>query len=663
MPGVRDLSIKRKLIRISLLTTGAALLLANMILMTHELILFRRSLVNDLRIEARMIGRHCTSALLFNDPKAAGETLSVLQTAPNIIQAVIYSNDGKIFAAYQRPGAEGNSLSFPFPGQGFQFGINSLRLSQQIVFNDKIIGTVYFHSDLSKFYSLLLRYVTMVSLALGISLLVAFILLSKLHQVITRPINTLVQLMGIISQDKNYSLRAPVLQNDELGSMAEGFNDMLEQIQIRDRELEGHRQHLEEQVGVRTADLAKANSQLEKELADRRQAEIEKTFLEEQLRQSQKMEAIGRLAGGVAHDFNNILTIIQGYSELAALKLQQGEQVGEAIDQIIKAGERASDLTRQLLAFSRRQMLEMKVIDLNILLKDLDKMLRRILGEDIEVVHSLAEDLGKIKTDPGQIEQVILNLTVNARDAMPYGGKLLIETDNVELDKTYAQTHAGVQAGPYVRLSVTDTGAGMPPEVKDRIFEPFFTTKELGKGTGLGLSTIYGIVKQSGGNIWVYSEENLGTTFKIYLPRIDQTAESNGFLNHPQELPKGSETILVAEDEEEVGKIIRKTLQTCGYEVLLAADGREAIRLVQEYPNESIQLLITDVVMPGMSGRELRDHLLTLRPEMKVIFMSGYTDDAVIHHGVLRKEMHFIQKPFPMNALAQKVREILDGSR
>jgi CheY-like chemotaxis protein len=363
----------------------------------------------------------------------------------------------------------------------------------------------------------------------------------------------------------------------------------------------------------------------------------------------------------VAHDFNNILTIIQGYSELAALKLQQGEQAGEAIDQIIKAGERASDLTRQLLAFSRRQMLEMKVIDLNILLKELDKMLRRILGEDIEVVHSLAEDLGKIKTDPGQIEQVILNLTVNARDAMPYGGKLLIKTDNVELDKTYAQTHAGVTAGPYVRLSVTDTGAGMPPEVKDRIFEPFFTTKELGKGTGLGLSTIYGIVKQSGGNIWVYSEENIGTTFKIYLPRIDQSSASNGFLNHPQELPRGSETILVAEDEEGVGKIIRQTLQTCGYEALLATNGREAIRLVQEYPAQSIQLLITDVVMPGMSGRELRDHLLTLRPEMKVIFMSGYTDDAVIHHGVLRKEMHFIQKPFPMNALAQKVREILDG--
>lgn len=432
--------------------------------------------------------------------------------------------------------------------------------------------------------------------------------------------------------------------------------------QFRDRELELHRKHLEDQVGFRTADLAKANIQLEKELADRKQAEREKSVLEDQLRQSQKMEAIGRLAGGIAHDFNNLLTIIQGYSELGLLRLPKEDPSRETLEQIKNAGDRASDLTRQLLAFSRRQMLEMKLIDLNALIKDLDKMLQRILREDIKVVHSLTPDLGKIKTDRGQIEQVILNLTINARDAMPFGGKLIISTENVELDKTFAHTHPGVLPGPYVKLTVTDTGTGMTPEVIERIFEPFFTTKELGKGTGLGLSTIYGIIKQSEGHIWVHSEPNLGSTFEIYLPRMDNVFDIDGSISPSAEMPKGTEAILVIEDEVDVGKIIQKTLQGCGYDLFLATDGQEAIRMVRETQRTSFKLLLTDVVLPGMSGREIRDHITGLQPGIKVIFMSGYTDDAVIRHGIRKKEMDFIQKPFSMNELARKVREVLDNT-
>lgn len=660
MRRLQDSPIKGKLIRISLLTTAAALFFANLILIANELFLFHRSLVDNLTIQAKMIGDHCTTAILFNDPKAAAETLSVLEASPNIVFAAIYSKDGEIFASYHRPGSPVGDQAFPREDQGFQFRTNSFNLTQTIVFNDKVIGKVNLQSNLNQFFSLIQRYVLIVSIVLIFSLLVAFFLFSKLHQTITTPIHQLVGLMAIISKDKNYSLRAPVLQNDELGSMAQGFNEMLEQIQLRDRELELHRIHLEDQVGIRTADLAKANIQLEKELADRKQTEMEKSLLEDQLRQSQKMEAIGRLAGGIAHDFNNLLTIIQGYSELGLLRLPKEDPTHDTLEQIKKAGDRASDLTRQLLAFSRRQMLQMKIIDLNVLIQNLDKMLHRILREDIKVIHSLSPDLGKIRSDPGQIEQVILNLTINARDAMPFGGKLLISTENIQLDKAFAQIHPGVTPGPYVKLTVTDTGTGMTPEVKERIFEPFFTTKELGKGTGLGLSTIYGIIKQSDGNIWVYSQPNQGTTFEITLPRIDEIQEPDDSISTASEIPKGTETILVVEDETDVGKIIQKALQECGYEVFLATNGFEAIQMVREFKNIQLNLLLTDVVLPGMSGREIRDHVTRLRPGIKVIFMSGYTDDAVIRHGIRKQEMDFIQKPFSMNALACKVREVLD---
>jgi two-component system, cell cycle sensor histidine kinase and response regulator CckA len=391
-----------------------------------------------------------------------------------------------------------------------------------------------------------------------------------------------------------------------------------------------------------------------------KRAEEEMRVLEEQFRQSQKMEAVGRLGGGIAHDFNNLLTVIKGYSQLSLLDLKESDPLWGNIQEIQKATQRATDLTRQLLAFSRRQILDLKVLDLNILLRDLDKMLRRIIGEDIELVTLLSGDLGRVKIDPGQIEQVIFNLAVNARDAMPSGGKLLIETTNVELDKEYANAHIGVVPGRYVKLSVSDTGIGMSQEVREKVFEPFFTTKDKGKGTGLGLSTVYGIVKQSGGNIWVYSEPGDGTAFKIYLPKVEEELDTLHGRDETEFSPRGSETVLLVEDEQEVRLLAHRLLSQQGYRVLEATNGVEALHVAQEHGGEKIHLLLTDVVMPQMGGKELADQLKILRPDIKVLYTSGYTDNAIVHQGVLNPGTHFLQKPFSLKTLSHKVREVLD---
>jgi PAS domain S-box-containing protein len=386
----------------------------------------------------------------------------------------------------------------------------------------------------------------------------------------------------------------------------------------------------------------------------------ERKKLEAQLRQAQKMEAIGQLAGGIAHDFNNALTLIKTCSELTLFDLKESDPLREKIEMILEATNRSADLAHRLLAFSRRQVMDMKVLDLNNLLKDLDKMLRRVIGEDIELVNVLAEDLGRVKVDPGQVEQVVLNLALNAKDAMPRGGKLTIETANVELDETYSRTHVDVIPGRYVMLAVSDTGIGMTPEIKNRLFEPFFTTKEKGKGTGLGLAMVYGIVKQSGGNIWVYSEAGMGTTFKVYLPRVDEPLEEKKKRKPSEgELPRGGETVLAVEDNKDVRRMAAQILRRQGYRVLEAANGGEAL-LVCEKLKEEIHLLLTDVVMPGMSGRELAHRLSFLRPEMKILYMSGYSDDSIVSYGILNEKVSFIPKPFSLEALVNQVREVLD---
>lgn len=418
-------------------------------------------------------------------------------------------------------------------------------------------------------------------------------------------------------------------------------------------------------VEVTSYDLEFAGYQaklvLSYDVTERLRAEKALREMEEQLRQAQKLEAIGSLAGGVAHDFNNILTAITGYSDLTLRRLGEGDSVRGYVQEIKRAAERASSLTQQLLAFSRKQVMQLKVLNLNEIVSDMDRMLRPMIGEDVDYVTILEPKIGQIKADKGQIEQVLMNLVINARDAMPGGGQLTIETKNVYLNAAYASHHLSVNPGHYVMLTVSDTGMGMDAQTRERIFEPFFTTKEVGKGTGLGLSTIYGIVKQLGGNVWVYSEPGHGTTFKIYFPLIQnepENIEEQAMLK----APGGTEILLLVEDDDSIRELIRDVLEMEGYKVLAAASGQEALNLCKEMA-EPVELLITDVVMPGMSGRDLSETLGEMYPDIKILYMSGYTDDAVVRHGVLEEGKAFLQKPFSPDALARKVRGVLDGSK
>jgi CheY-like chemotaxis protein len=368
------------------------------------------------------------------------------------------------------------------------------------------------------------------------------------------------------------------------------------------------------------------------------------------------MEAMGRLAGGVAHDFNNLLTIINGYSDLLLQKMPHDDGRRGLVEEIHQAGQRSASLTRQLLSFSRKQVVIPRPLDLNVIVADTERLLRRVIGEDVELHLSLTPNLGLVRADKSQIEQVLLNLAVNARDAMPEGGKLSIGTASVDFDGG----HPGVHAGSFVTLAVSDTGCGMTPEVRARVFEPFFTTKEPGKGTGLGLAVVHGIVLQSGGHAEVHSEPGIGTTFKVYLPRLDDpSARAGGSSMRAGVPPSGTETILLAEDEVGVRAFSRHVLASRGYSVLEAGDGNEAIRIAGD--QRPIHLLVTDVVMPGPGGQKVAERIRELHPEAKVLFLSGYTDDAIVHHGVLHDRVHFLHKPFSPLALACKVRDVLDG--
>jgi two-component system cell cycle sensor histidine kinase/response regulator CckA len=385
----------------------------------------------------------------------------------------------------------------------------------------------------------------------------------------------------------------------------------------------------------------------------------DETRLALQLAQSQRVEAVGRLAGGVAHDFNNLLGIIMGYGGIVRRQLPREDPLRGKVEEMVKAAERAADLTRQLLAFSRQQILQPKILDLNSVVSEMETMLHRLIGEDVVLATQLEPQLGCVKADPGQIGQVIMNLAVNARDAMPEGGRITIETRSVELDADYAATHPPLRPGAYVMLSVTDTGSGMDAATQALIFEPFFTTKEVGKGTGLGLATVYGIVKQSGGDVWVYSEVGVGTTFKVYLPRVDEAvplARAQG----PSRPLGGSETVLLVEDEAALRELLREVLEANGYSTLVARDGAEALQIVDAHGGP-IQIAVTDVILPDMTGPQVVEIVAQARPEMKVLYISGYSDESVVRHGLIGPGRAFLSKPFGPEALLQKLRSCLDA--
>ncbi|MGE4158611.1 MAG: PAS domain S-box protein [Planctomycetota bacterium] len=384
----------------------------------------------------------------------------------------------------------------------------------------------------------------------------------------------------------------------------------------------------------------------------------ERKRLEDQLRHSQKMESIGRLAGGIAHDFNNMLMVISGYCSMAVDGAKDDAKLREQLEQIGMAADRATALTRQLLAFSRKQVLQPTVLDLNTVVEHMDKMLRRLIGEDIDFVTELRPHLDAVNFDRGQIEQIIMNLAINARDAMPKGGKLTIETANVVLDDTYARTHLDANPGPHVMIAVADTGSGMDAETLTKIFEPFFTTKGQGEGTGLGLATVYGIIKQAGGTIWVYSEVGHGTIFKVYLPSFREGQVTSKPPAEKVAADKGTETILVVDDEKGVRELLRAVLKAADYQVLIAGEIDEAMDICRKHEGR-IHMLLTDVVLPKVGGRELAERLKAVRPDLKVVFMSGYTDGAIAHQGVLDTGTAFIEKPVAPQALLQKIREFL----
>jgi signal transduction histidine kinase len=402
------------------------------------------------------------------------------------------------------------------------------------------------------------------------------------------------------------------------------------------------------------------DTQIRRAEARATQANSQTKLAEAQFIEAQKMEVIGQLASGVAHDFNNILGVIIGYGDLIMADLEADSPLRKYVEEIRQAAKRGAGLTRQLLVFSRKKNVQPIVLDLNDVVKNVDKMLHRLIGENIEMMITPGKEIGRIKADFGYIGQVLMNLAVNARDAMPNGGKLTIATSNVALNEDHARTHAGTIPGDYVLLCVTDTGTGMTREVKARMFEALFTTKPAGKGTGLGLTTCQTIVKQSGGHIDVESEVGKGTTFKIYFPRVDKPLETAAGTDQTGPLPRGTETLLVVEDEPAVRYLARGVLEARGYEVLLASDGQDALQVAHKHQGSPIRLVVTDVIMPLMSGKAMADQLKTTYPDLKVLFTSGYTDDAIAHHGVLERGVEFLAKPYTPATLTSKVREMLD---
>jgi signal transduction histidine kinase len=645
-------TIRGKLSLVSLVTTCVALLVIATVFIVYDVLSSKRSLVSSLTEQATMIGYNSTVALSFDNRKDATEILGALSAVKNIVQAVIYTKDGTVFATYHRSGERDLVLPPAPSGEAHTFDFNGLYLFRPILLNGERLGSIYLQSDLHELYNQLSWYSVIALIAFTMALVVAFLLLSRLQKTITKPILDLIHLTRNISSNRDYSVRSTVLQNDETGMLASGFNEMLSQIQARDQELDQYRQHLEEKVELRTTELAHANERLLHELAERKRTE-------DQLRHSQKMEAVGQLAGGIAHDFNNILTAIIGYGTLMQLKIKDGDPLLNNVEEILAASQKAASLTQGLLAFSRKQVMNAMPVDLNLIIKRSSNLLKRLIGEDISMTLNLAKADLVVNADSSQVDQVLMNLATNARDAMPHGGSLRIETRQVDIDESHILTRPYMKVGPYALIAISDTGEGMDAQTVEKIFEPFFTTKEIGRGTGLGLSIVFGIIKQHNGYINAYSERGTGTTFKIYVPLTGVLSTHEKPISRPVGMKGGTEVILLAEDDATIRRMTTSILKDVGYSIIETVDGEDALDKIRA-EKDRIQLLVLDVIMPKKNGKQVYDEAIKMIPGIKALFVSGYTADILREKGSIDEGLEFISKPVPPNELLEKIRELID---
>jgi signal transduction histidine kinase/ActR/RegA family two-component response regulator len=637
-----DTSIKNKLLAIAMVTSGAAVLAAYAAFITSDYISLRQAEVKKLSILAEVTSHNVRAAVAFNDVDAARADLEALEAETYVVAAAVYTPEGHLFAVYERPGAKDGVTAPPQKKDTHYYEENFLHFFRQIILDEEVIGELYVKFDMSGLAAAIRNRLGIGLLILAGCFFLAFLFSTKLQKVISGPILRLAEVARAVTQQKDYSVRARKGYNDELGALTDTFNEMLGQIELRDRELRKFSAELERRVEERTRELRETQGRMV---------------------QAEKMSAIGQLAGGIAHDFNNLLTVISGYAGLLVKGSRAGEPVRADAEEIQKAAERAARLTSQLLSFSRKQMIQARVVNVNELVLKAEPQLKGLLTPKTEYAFVPAKEIGLTKIDADQLEQALAHLVLNAAEAMPAGGKITIETANKELDERYTEQNEDVKTGPYVMLAVSDTGFGMTEEVKAHLFEPFYTTKktgEVGKNTGLGLATTYGIVRQAGGHIFVYSEVNHGTTVKIYLPRILEDALKGPAAVDKPTTPRGAETILVVEDEKVVRNLTKRILAEQGYKVLEASAGDEALQLFREKPGLKIDLLLTDIVMPKMGGKELAERIRILQPSARILFFSGYTDEAIVRQGVLDRGIPFLQKPFSPQVLASKVREVLD---
>ena len=654
-----DLSIRRKLNLVIMLTSSIALILACTVFLAYDRYTYQQTLRSRLESLANIIATTATTPLTENDSEASEQMRHILMSQHDIVEGAIIQPDGSVLAVYQR---DGQPFELPQPVEPTYLVADQFATLYQPVGEISEAGTIYLRADLSEQQKREDRFALIVLLILVGSFLIVYVVASGVQRIISGPILQLTDVVRRVTDQRDYSVRAVKTTEDEVGVLIDGFNDMLSDIHDRDLALQKAKDELELRVEERTRDLVSTNEQLRREVRERERTEAALKERDEQLRQAQKLEAIGRLAGGVAHDFNNQLAIIQGYMDMALEDVSKDFRIHQYLTQACKAIDRSTSLIDQLLMFSSRQPIDRRPVEVNYHISDLQKMMGRLLGEDIEVVLDLEEELWSVLADPGNIDQVLTNLFVNARDAMPDGGSLTVQTRNVEIDEAYCLQVPEARTGRFICLTITDTGSGMNEEVRSHLFEPFFSTKEPGKGTGLGLSVVYGILQSHEGWITVESEVDVGSSFSIYLPAVDILAErsTSEYTTVPLETYRGNgERVLLVEDEPDLKEMTRRALVEQGYEVEACGTLAEANAAFDE-TDEQFDIVLSDVVLPDGRGPDLVMELVDRQPGLAALLVTGYTDERGDWQRVRSAGFELLKKPVPMAFLLEHLKTAIE---